>query len=360
VLRANEHVSLMARYGRSYRHPNLEELLFAGPATVGTIAPNLSVRPETGNNVDVGIKVRSARYATSLTYFNNTYHGFISTEIVATTPTGPLSQAINLSSVRIQGVEGDAEVPVRVGGGLLTLLAAVAFTRGEVLAGANPLTGTSLAGTPQDNITPLKVAPGVRFSDARDRFWVEYAARIETKVTRVAPTVLDSPFLIAQTCCRTASPCTGWPGASIGRAPAIGLTFAVRTRRFYRRRSVARLAAGPSTIGVSLRGNCRPRASCAASQQRGSSSPRHHALEPRGTDGSPPSAAGSQARRAGGCATIFPLPGRDPPPPCQFARRRSRAGLGKPADEGGFDAAQGSRFRGPGNRRDHAAAAESG
>ena len=36
VVRASEHVSLMARYGRSYRHPNLEELLFAGPATVGS------------------------------------------------------------------------------------------------------------------------------------------------------------------------------------------------------------------------------------------------------------------------------------------------------------------------------------
>ena len=32
-------VNPFVRFGRSYRHPNLEELLFAGPATAGSIAP---------------------------------------------------------------------------------------------------------------------------------------------------------------------------------------------------------------------------------------------------------------------------------------------------------------------------------
>ncbi|MBE3097789.1 MAG: TonB-dependent receptor, partial [Planctomycetes bacterium] len=52
VVRASDVVSAVARYGRSYRHANLEELLFSGPATVGAIVPNMAVRPETGNNVD--------------------------------------------------------------------------------------------------------------------------------------------------------------------------------------------------------------------------------------------------------------------------------------------------------------------
>ena len=34
-------VSPFIRFGRSYRHPNLEEMFFAGPATVGSIAPNV-------------------------------------------------------------------------------------------------------------------------------------------------------------------------------------------------------------------------------------------------------------------------------------------------------------------------------
>ena len=42
-------VSPFVRYGRSYRHPNLEEMFFAGPATTGSIAPNVKVKPETGH-----------------------------------------------------------------------------------------------------------------------------------------------------------------------------------------------------------------------------------------------------------------------------------------------------------------------
>ena len=57
---------------------------------------------------------------------------------------------------------------------------------------------TSLDNTPFDNITPFKSTLGVRFSDARDRVWVEYGARIQTQVDRVAPTLIDSPYLIAQ------------------------------------------------------------------------------------------------------------------------------------------------------------------
>ncbi|MEZ5420455.1 MAG: hypothetical protein R2708_24365 [Vicinamibacterales bacterium] len=34
-------VNPFIRVGRSYRHPNLEELLFAGPATAGSIAPSI-------------------------------------------------------------------------------------------------------------------------------------------------------------------------------------------------------------------------------------------------------------------------------------------------------------------------------
>jgi outer membrane receptor protein involved in Fe transport len=67
-----------------------------------------------------------------------------------------------------------------------------------VIGGTNRLTGESLAGTPQDNISPFKAQVGVRFNDARDRWWVEYNARMQAAVTRVAPTLSESPYLIAQ------------------------------------------------------------------------------------------------------------------------------------------------------------------
>ena len=198
VYRLTSSAVLRARYGRSYRHPNLEEMLFSGPATVGAIVPNMAVKPEVGDNVDVGAKFTFKRLAASVSYFNNTYHGFISTEIVSQTSSGPLSQAINFSDVRIHGVEAEIDAPVVLRPGVVTFFGNTALTRGTVLAGENPLTGASLAGTPQDNISPFKLVAGVRFNDARDRWWMEYGVRHQAEVQRVAVTRLDSPYLIPQ------------------------------------------------------------------------------------------------------------------------------------------------------------------
>jgi outer membrane receptor protein involved in Fe transport len=239
VYRLNGTVNLRARYGRSYRHPNLEELLFSGPATVGAIVPNMKVKPEVGNNTDLGITVRAGRVAGSLSYFHNSFDGFISTEIVAATPSGPISQAVNFSDVRIQGIEGDIDVPVITRPGVLTFFGNAAFTRGTILAGTNPLTGESLAGTPQDNISPLKAIAGVRFNDARDRWWVEYGVRAQAEVTRVAETLLGSPYLIPQDLLGLAGftvQRVAWGVNFRPRSGRLGLVFAVEnlTDQYYR------------------------------------------------------------------------------------------------------------------------------
>jgi outer membrane receptor protein involved in Fe transport len=260
VVRPNDVVSLTARYGRSYRHANLEELLFSGPATVGNIIPNVTVEPETGHNVDVGVKVRHRRASGSASYFNNTYDGFISTEIVATSPAGALSQALNFTDVRIQGIEADAEWPLVVRPGVLTLFGAFAWTHGRVLGGANPLTGASLAGTPADNITPWKLMPGARFADARDRYWLEYRARLQGEVTRVAPTLIESPYLIAQDLLSlqgfSVQRLAG--GVNLGsRAGRLGVSLAVENvgDTFYREHFQFAPARGRTvTLGVTVRG----------------------------------------------------------------------------------------------------------
>jgi hemoglobin/transferrin/lactoferrin receptor protein len=239
VYRLTDTVNLRARYGRSYRHPNLEELLFSGPATVGAIVPNMTVQPEIGHNTDVGITVRAGRVAGSVSYFHNVFDGFISTEIVAATPAGPISQAINFSDVRIQGIEGDLDVPVVTRAGIVTFFGNAAFTRGTVLSGTNPLTGDSLAGTPQDNISPLKAMVGVRFNDARDRWWAEYGVRSQAEVQRVAETLLDSPYLIPQDLMGLAGFTVQRVAWGVNFRPAgarLGLVFAVEnlTDHYYR------------------------------------------------------------------------------------------------------------------------------
>lgn len=198
VFKASDQLSLVAHYGRSYRHPNLEELLFAGPATIGSIAPNITVGPEKGDNVDLGLKFRSGKFAGSLSYFNNKYKDFISTEITALTASSSVSQAINFADVRIQGVEADFEAPLPAGPGVLTLFGNGAYNKGDVLRGTNPLTKTSIANSPQDNITPFKAVGGIRASDKKNRFWAEWSFRHQKRVERVAVTLEESPFLIFQ------------------------------------------------------------------------------------------------------------------------------------------------------------------
>ncbi len=259
VFKQSEQLSFVAHYGRSYRHPNLEELLFAGPATIGSIAPNITVGPEKGDNIDLGLKFRSAQVQGSLSYFNNKYTDFISTEITALTASSSISQAINFADVRIQGFEGDIQGSWNKGGAILSLFANGGYNKGEILKGTNPLAKTSIAGTPQDNITPVKLITGFRLSDKKERFWGEYSLRYQKEVTEVATTLKDSPFLIYQDL-------AGLAGFTIQRfgvgydwrkdKKTVGLTLNVENlaNKFYREQFQFAPARGRSiTVGLRVR-----------------------------------------------------------------------------------------------------------
>jgi hemoglobin/transferrin/lactoferrin receptor protein len=212
VLRPNQQLSLTARVGRSFRHPNLEELFFFGPATIGGIVPNITVRPETGVNVDIGLKLRTTRLAGEVTYFNNRFRNFISTEIASVaqndpqfTNGQPILQAGNFfSRLRLQGLEASWEAPMVVRNMLLTWFGNLSHLRGQINRGQADL--RTLAGvqevdvsrTPADNISPFKSVVGLRWSDSPNRWWWEYTVRSQTHVDRVSPLLMDSPFLIPQ------------------------------------------------------------------------------------------------------------------------------------------------------------------
>jgi outer membrane receptor protein involved in Fe transport len=252
-------VSPFVRFGRSYRHPNLEEMLFAGPATVGSIVPNVKVKPETGNNFDAGAKFAVGRISGGAYFFVNQYQDFIAQDlVVATTPTGPLAQATNYADVRITGIEFSADAPIVLNRGVLTLSTSGAFTRGTITDGVNPLDGAELDDTPADNITPSKIIAAARYTDSSSRWWVEYGIRGQSEVTRVAETLLDSPFLIAQDLLSLdgfAVQRIGW-GVNLSRnRDRLGLTFAVEnlTNKYYREHFQFAPARGRSfTIGLNV------------------------------------------------------------------------------------------------------------
>jgi outer membrane receptor protein involved in Fe transport len=224
-------VSPFVRYGRSYRHPNLEEMLFAGPATAGTIAPNITVKPEQGNNFDVGAKFTSRRVSGGAYFFVNQYRDFIVQDLTtATTPAGPLVQATNYADVRIHGLELSADAPLVFRRGIVSFGASGAFTRGTITKGINPLDLSALDGAPADNITPVKVLVFARYTEPAGRWWVEYGVRTQTDVTRVTPTLLTSPFRIAQDLLSLdgfAVQRLGWGVSLLRRRETLGLTFAI-------------------------------------------------------------------------------------------------------------------------------------
>jgi hemoglobin/transferrin/lactoferrin receptor protein len=232
-------VNPFVRFGRSYRHPNLEELLFAGPATRGNIAPNIHVRPEKGNNFDSGVKFAVGSISGGAYAFVNQYTDFIAQDLaVATTPAGPLVQTTNYADVRISGVELNADGPVSLGTGVLTLSASGAFMRGTITDGVDPVNGKSLDGAPADNITPVKIVASARFTEPNGHWWVEYGVRTQTDVTRVTPTLLSSPFKIAQDLLSLDGFTVqrlGW-GLHVGTRQRLGLTFAIENLAnvFYR------------------------------------------------------------------------------------------------------------------------------
>ena len=259
VANAGGRVSPFVRYGRSYRHPNLEEMFFAGPATAGSIAPNVKVKPEQGNNFDAGAKFNVRRLSAGAFVFVNQYKDFVVQDLTtATTPAGPLVQATNFADVRIHGLELSGDAPVVFDRGVLTLSASSAFTRGTITRGINPLDGSALDGKPADNITPVKVLATARFTEPRARWWVEYGLRAQTKVNRVTPTLLTSPFRVAQDLLSLdgfALHRLGW-GANIQRdRNRLGLTFAIEnlTNKYYREQFQFAPSRGRSfTAGLSV------------------------------------------------------------------------------------------------------------
>jgi outer membrane receptor protein involved in Fe transport len=140
---------------------------------------------------------------------------------------------------------------------VLTLSGSSAFMRGTITKGINPIDGSSLDGEPADNITPVKILAAVRFTEPRGRWWAEYGVRTQTDVTRVTPTLLTSPFRIAQDLLSLDGFTVqrlGWGIALTRRREQLSLNFAVENlaNEYYREHFQFAPARGRSfTIGVS-------------------------------------------------------------------------------------------------------------
>lgn len=191
VYKVTRDVSLTGRIGRSYRVPNLFERFFTDAGSIGDfVVGNPALKPESGVNVDLGVKVKTAKYAGSLTYFNNTYKNFLTSVLARYANGNPINlpqigqvyQTRNIDRARIQGIEADFEYPVKLGLGFLTPGGNFTYLRGDDLGDNEPL----------NTISPTKTVLNLRWQNLKSQYYVDWSTRIVTKQKRLSPAFLQT------------------------------------------------------------------------------------------------------------------------------------------------------------------------
>jgi outer membrane receptor protein involved in Fe transport len=209
VYQLTDNISASARVGRSFRTPNIFELFFTDAGSVGGfVVGNPRLKPETGLNVETGLKVRAKKFSASATYFSNFYESLLATvpandsrgcpifivqpgtvydsnncQIVSSPPgRAPVRvyQTVNIDKARIQGFEAEFEYPIRIHLGYLTPNGNFSYLRGDDTAANEPL----------NFISPFRTNIGFRWQNFGKSYFFDYYARIVGKQTRLSDSFL--------------------------------------------------------------------------------------------------------------------------------------------------------------------------
>jgi hemoglobin/transferrin/lactoferrin receptor protein len=162
---------------------------FTNPAQNYRSLSNANLRPETSRSVETGVRMQSRRWNASVAAFAGKYEDFIEQVQVSGsfTPTDPATyQYINLSSVKIRGVEGKAQVSLGRGFGFT---AAASYAHGNAES-----QGTE---TPLASIEPLKIVSGLDWRAPGNRYGAQlFAVHSHGKTaSRAGVTCMPACFL---------------------------------------------------------------------------------------------------------------------------------------------------------------------
>ena len=232
VVRLPQGINTYFRWGNSYREPGITEryLLrdFGDPTFSVLVIPNTALSPERGNEFDLGVKVKRARWNASVGYFRNNLNDFIASAFApplfvppdpaqGINPISPFFpfhgvlyvQRINTARARIQGLEAAYEISLPLGHiGVITPFGSFGSLKGSNLTPDEntlalltefynrsdtpvPLQG-SANDAPLSSITPLRTINGVRFDSLKGRWFGEYEIRYQGRVERADPLDLSA------------------------------------------------------------------------------------------------------------------------------------------------------------------------
>lgn len=222
------------RWASSYREPAITERYLMRNFTPGVpglaslVIGNLGLKPEKGENYDVGIKITQSRFNFSLGYFRNeitdllayapaqTYcvdplpglpgsaSGFLGCPAGTSRVAVQINARINVAAAEIHGWEstGEASIPLGRAGSInpfYSLGSLYGINKSPTaiqIAQINAIynrtdTPLRLKGSATDfplaNISPFRIIYGAQFLESKGRLFMEYSARHQSRVERVDP-----------------------------------------------------------------------------------------------------------------------------------------------------------------------------
>lgn len=164
VWQATDAAGLFFNYAAGFKAPAPNQVNngFANLVSNYRSISNPDLKPETSRTFEGGVRLRGERWAVSGTAFTGKYKNFINQVLVAgnfTAANPGLCQFVNLSEVRIHGLEGRAQADLGHGFGLNV---AAAYAKGTQ--------ETRGVKTPLDTVDPVKVVAGLSWRDGDGRF----------------------------------------------------------------------------------------------------------------------------------------------------------------------------------------------
>jgi outer membrane receptor protein involved in Fe transport len=180
------HVS--ANVSNGFREPNAQDLFFNGAASVGYVLGNSGLDPEKSVSYDLGLRWGPGRFGIAANAFYSTYGDLIDAIAIATPagypPGQPYYQYTNISEARIWGYEVEAEARFL---SRWTARGNVSDAIGDITnrEAIEKLYGVSQDRAPLGSVPPIHGAVTLRWTDARNRFWLEPGARWAWRTSRL-------------------------------------------------------------------------------------------------------------------------------------------------------------------------------
>ena len=177
-MRLTDVVTVHAQYARGFRAPPYHDINtgFTNPAGGYTTLPNASLRAETSDNLEVGVRTAFDRASLEVTGFTNRYDNFIDLSTLGFNPRTRLLefQAQNLEQAEINGVElrGEAYLTDSV-----MIRGSYARIEGvEILQDA--VVPALAEETPLGSIAPNEGVLGIRYIQPAGRWGTELSLRL--------------------------------------------------------------------------------------------------------------------------------------------------------------------------------------